>query len=159
MRRLGGVIPIPRRADPRTVEVHLEAARRVLEAGAIFMLMPETGRPSEPGQLRRIGLGLAYIALRTGAPIVPLVLGGNEELYFGRRIILRVLPTIDPMAAGGLPAGARPAPGSSDERAAAHRLTARFAEFVADDVAAVHAAAQPAPGAKQRGRFLTRLFR
>lgn len=160
VRRLGGVIPIPAARDPKTVAVHLEAAMRTLDAGSIFMLMPETGPASAPGQLRRIGGGLAYVALRSGAPIVPLVLGGNEEIYFGRRVILRVLAPLDPLELAGLDAAAPlPEPGSSAERRATRRLTEAFAAAVAADVAETHERAQPAPGARKRGRFLTTLFR
>lgn len=160
VRRLGGVIPIPAGRDPKTVAVHLEAAAGALDAGSVFMLMPETGPASTPGELRRLGAGMAYVALRARAPIVPLVLGGNEELYFGRRILLRVLPPLDPMALAGLDPGAPlPAPGSSAERRATRRLTAAFADRVAVDVADVHARSLPPPGTRKRGRFMTTLFR
>jgi 1-acyl-sn-glycerol-3-phosphate acyltransferase len=160
LRRLGGVIPIPAGRHPRAVEVHLEAARRALAAGGVFMLMPETGPASKPGELRRLGGGMAYVALRNRAPIVPLVLGGNHELYFGRRVILRVLPALDAWALAGLADGEpAPEPGSSAERRAAHSLSAAFAERVAADVADVHQRALPPPGTRKRGRFLTTLFR
>jgi 1-acyl-sn-glycerol-3-phosphate acyltransferase len=160
LRRLGGVIPIPSGRDPRTVELHLAAAAEVLDAGGVFMLMPETGPASAPGTLRRLGAGMAYFALRNEAPIVPLVLGGNEELYVGRRITLRVLPPMDPFALARIaPEDPRPAPGSSAERRAARRLTEAFADAVARDVAEVHAASVAPPGTVKRGRFLTTLFR
>jgi 1-acyl-sn-glycerol-3-phosphate acyltransferase len=160
MRRLGGVIPIPAVRDPRSVEVHLEAAGRALAAGGVFMLMPETGPAAKPGELRRLGGGMAYVALRNRAPIVPLVLGGNEELYFGRRVILRVLPALDPWALAGLASdAAAPKAGSSAERRAARVMTDVFRERVAPAVADVHARSMPPPGTIRRGRFLTTLFR
>jgi 1-acyl-sn-glycerol-3-phosphate acyltransferase len=161
VRRLGGVIPIPAARDPKTVAIHLDAARRALDAGTVFMLMPETGPASEPGELRRLGGGMAYVALRTGAPIVPLVLGGNEELYFGRRIILRVLPALTPRDLAGLaaPGDSTPEAGSSAERRAARRLSEVFASRVAGDVADVHLRSLPPPGTRKRGRFLTTMFR
>jgi len=160
VRRLGGVIPIPAARDPQTVAIHLAAAADALDAGSVFMLMPETGPASAPGAIRRLGGGLAYVALRSGVPVVPLVLGGNDELYFGRRVILRVLAPLDPFALAGLRDDApRPAPGSSAERAAAHRLTAAFAASVAADVADVHVRSMPPEGMTKRGRFLTTLFR
>jgi len=160
VRRLGGVIPISAARDPRAMDVHIEAARSVLGAGAVFMVMPETGAASALGELRRLGGGMAYIALRTGAPIVPLVLGGNDELYLGRRIVLRALPALDPVELAGLgTADDLPEGGSTAERDAAHRLTAAFTDRVKDAVAEVHRATQPPPGARKRGRFLTGLFR
>ena len=160
VRRLGGVIPISAARDPRAMDIHIEAAKAVLAAGAVFMVMPETGAASALGEIRRLGGGMAYIALRTDVPIVPLVLGGNDELYFGRRIVLRALPALDPLELAGLAsADDLPEPGSAAERDAAHQLTGAFASRVEDAVAEVHRAAQPPPGARKRGRFLTRLFR
>jgi len=160
VRRLGGVIPIPAAHDPRTVAVHLAAAAEALAAGMVFMLMPEVGSPSRPGELRHLGGGMAYIALRTRAPIVPLVLGGNEELYAGRRLILRVLPAMDPRVLAGLSNGApMPEPGSSAERRAARGLIEAFAADVAPAVADVHDRSLAPPGSRKRGRFLTTLFR
>ena len=118
----------------------------------VFMVMPEVGPASEPGELRRLGRGLAYVALRTGAPVVPLILGGNHELYLGRRIVLRVLPALDAPEP-------RATPGSTAERAAARRLTEAFAAHVRTAVMEAHAAAEPSPGTPTRGRFLTTLFR
>jgi 1-acyl-sn-glycerol-3-phosphate acyltransferase len=160
VRRLGGVIPIPSHRSPKALDVHLDAAAGVVGAGGVFMVMPETGPPSAPGTLRRIGGGMALVALRTRAPIVPLVLGGNDELYLGRRIILRVLPLLDPLELAGLGgADDMPEPGTPAERDAAHRLTAAFAERVASAVAEVQARAEPPPGTRRRGRFLTTFFR
>jgi hypothetical protein len=154
------VVPIPSGWDPRTIERHFAAARQVLAAGAIFMVMPETGPPSRVGELRRVGGGMAYVALQNGATIVPLVLGGNHELFLGRRIVLRILPALDPHELAGLAAGgAAPAAGSAEERAAARALTAAFAARVGPALAAVHAAAEPRAGTRKRGRWLTRLFR
>jgi len=158
--RLGGVVPIPSGRDPKVVEAHLAAAAEILRAGAIFMLFPETGPPSELGHIRRLGGGIGYFALRNRAPIVPVIFGGNDELYIGRRLTMRVLPPLDPVALAGLQAGAdQPAPGSSAERAAAHRIVDGLAAAVARDVAAVHEESVAPPGTRKRARFLTTLFR
>ena len=158
--RLGGVVPIPSGRDPRVVEAHLAAAAEILRAGAIFMLFPETGPPSELGRIRRLGGGIGYFALRNRAPIVPVIFGGNDELYFGRRLTMRVLPALDPLQLAGLEAGAAPpASGSSAERAAAHRIVDGLAAAVAPAVMEVHVASVAPPGTRKRGRFLTTLFR
>src|SRR5262245_36901507 len=160
MRRLGGVIPIPAKPDPRTVDLHLAAAREALDAGMVFMVMPEVGPPSKLGELRRLGSGLAYIALRNEAPIVPLVLGGNHELYLGRTIVLRLLPTFDPRELAGLARG-EPLPerGSSSERDAMHALTSAFAERVGPSLLDVHTRSEPPPDTRKRGLRLTTMFR
>jgi 1-acyl-sn-glycerol-3-phosphate acyltransferase len=157
--RLGSVIPIPASRDPKVVATHLEAAREVLDAGAVFLLMPETGPASELGELRRLGGGMGYVALRNRAPIVPLILAGNHELYFGRRILMRILPPLDPLPLAGLEADdPLPAHGSNDEREAVHRLMKALADRVAPAVAELHARSQPPPGTRKRGLFLTKLF-
>ncbi len=158
--QLGSVIPIPAGRDPKVVAKHLEAAHEVLDAGAVFLLMPETGPASELGSTRRLGSGMGYMALRNRAPIVPLILGGNHELYFGRRIIMRVLPALDPIALAGLaPDAPFPVEGSNEEREAVHRLTKALADVVAPEVADVHARAETLVGPHKGGAFLTKLFR
>jgi 1-acyl-sn-glycerol-3-phosphate acyltransferase len=159
--RLGGVIPIPAAHDPRAVPVHLAAAETVLQSGGVFCLFPETGPATPPGTIRRLGAGIGYIALRNRTPIVPLVLGGTHELYLGRRIVLRVLAPLDPLALAGLDSAAGlPSPGSAEERVAVHRLLAALAETVAGPVLEAHERAEPPPGTKKRGvRRLTSAFR
>lgn len=161
MARLGGVIPIPAAHDPRAVPVHLAAAATVLQNGGVFCLFPETGPATPAGTIRRLGAGIGYIALRNRAPIVPLILGGTHELYLGRRIILRVLPPLDPLTAAGLdPAADLPAPGSSEERDAVHRLLGVLAATVAEPVRDAHERAEPPPGARKPGvRRITSAFR
>ncbi len=160
MDRLGGVIPIPAGHDPRTVATHLAAATVALASGAIFCLFPETGPATPPGTIRRLGAGIGYIAIQNRAPIVPLVLGGNHELYLGRRIIIRVLPALDPLELAGLdPAEPLPEPGSVAERDAVHRLLAALAAHVAEPVRDAHTRSEPPAGTRKRWLDLTHLFR
>jgi 1-acyl-sn-glycerol-3-phosphate acyltransferase len=160
MARLGGVIPIPAGRDPKTVAVHLAAAHATLGAGAVFLLFPETGPASELGKLRRLGGGMGYIALQNRAPIVPLIIGGNHEIYFGQRVLMRALPALDPLKLAGLaPGDPLPPQGSNEEREAVHRLMQALGERVAPAVAELHERAQLPPGSKKRGLFLTKLFR
>jgi 1-acyl-sn-glycerol-3-phosphate acyltransferase len=116
LRMVGGVIPIPTAHRAGSVETHIAAAIQVLEAGAAFCLFPETGPPAALGSIRRLGSGVGYFALRSGAPIVAVAIGGNDELFLGRTIVVRVLP---PVSARDLCwCGAPPAPGTQDEREA-----------------------------------------
>lgn len=160
VRRVGGILPIPSRGGPRAFATHLAAAARVVEAGAVFCLFPEVGPPSPPGEARELGGGIGYVALRTGARIVPIVIGGNDELFLGRRLVLRVLPAIDGRELAGYPRfGPVPAPGSPEERDAAHRIALGVRDLTAAAVAAAHAETVPPPGTRRIGRRLTRLFR
>jgi 1-acyl-sn-glycerol-3-phosphate acyltransferase len=75
MRRIGGVVASPYNAI------------RLLEQGHLVMVFPEgskgAGKPySERYRLQRFGRGgFVELALRTGAPIVPVAVVGSEEIY------------------------------------------------------------------------------
>jgi 1-acyl-sn-glycerol-3-phosphate acyltransferase len=75
MRRIGGVVASPYNAI------------RLLEQGHLVMVFPEgakgAGKPySERYRLQRFGRGgFIELALRTGAPIVPVAVVGSEEIY------------------------------------------------------------------------------
>jgi 1-acyl-sn-glycerol-3-phosphate acyltransferase len=66
---------------------HPDDAERLLERDELVLVFPEgvkgTGKPyRERYQLRRFGRGgFAQVALRTGAPIIPVSVVGSEELY------------------------------------------------------------------------------
>jgi len=154
---LGGVVPVWPRGGPKAFWAHIEAAQRVLEAGAVFVIFPEAGPPSEPDQARRIEPGFGYLAMRTGVPLVPIVIGGTGELYRGRRLVLNVLPATTPAELAGAPAGtAMPEPGSQDERAAARRIADAFAARLAPQVAELHAQIERASvGDRRRWPWLT----
>jgi hypothetical protein len=125
-------------------------------AGGVFTIFPETGTAAPLGQARPLSPGVAYFALRTGAPIVPLILGGTHELYLGRRFVLRVLPSVTARELAGLAADAPlPERGTLAERDLARRITAALAALVEGPVAEVHAAAEPPPGTRKRWRWLT----
>ena len=157
LRMVGGVIPIPTAHRAGSVETHIAAAIQVLEAGAAFCLFPETGPPAALGAIRRLGSGVGYFALRSGAPIVAVAIGGNDELFFGRTIVVRVLPSVSARDLGG--GSAPPAPGTEEERDAVQRVLKGLAAMVAAPVAAVHDEAKPPPGTKKRMTWLTTLFR
>jgi 1-acyl-sn-glycerol-3-phosphate acyltransferase len=75
MRKLGGVVASPSNAE------------RLLEQEKLVAVFPEgakgAGKPfRERYRLQRFGRGgFAEIALRTGAPIVPVAVVGSEEIY------------------------------------------------------------------------------
>lgn len=155
-RRIGGVIPIWPGERRSAIDRYLAAADRALKAGTILCLFPETGPPAELGTARRFGLGLSYFAMRTGAPIVPVVLGGTHELYRGRRFRMDILPAVTARHLAGLhPDAPLPEPWSSEERRLAHRITEALHELTAGPVLVAHLATETRPGAKRRWRWLT----
>ncbi|MDQ3938494.1 MAG: hypothetical protein M3253_07415, partial [Chloroflexota bacterium] len=120
------------------------AAEKAIRAGAIFGLFPEVGRAARPPELRRLSSSVAYFAVRTGAPIVPLVFGGTHELYLRRRIVVEVLPPIQPSPAASA-TGRRRASAAAHEREAAESMIAELRARVEPVAAAAHLAAEPPP--------------
>jgi 1-acyl-sn-glycerol-3-phosphate acyltransferase len=99
-----GHIPVPRE-DPRAAVKTMQTAAEVVQNKKISLLIfPEGGR-SHDGQLRPFKEGGAYIAIRAGIPLIPVVLIGTREvLPFGSGIvksgqvtlrILRPIPTAE----------------------------------------------------------------
>jgi len=73
-----GMVPV-NRDDTRAAIDSLQIALDVLEKGEAFGLYPE-GTRSRDGRLYRGKVGVAELALRSGAPIVPVALLGTERL-------------------------------------------------------------------------------
>jgi len=70
--KLYGVIPVRREeVDRRAIRMASEA----LQAGEVILIAPEGTRGP---QLSRGQVGIAYIASRSGAPIVPVAIDGTE---------------------------------------------------------------------------------
>jgi 1-acyl-sn-glycerol-3-phosphate acyltransferase len=120
--RLGGLLPVWR--GGLGIDGHVRSARAVIDAGAVFVQMPEGTVNGPAGKLGPFRPGAALISLRTGAPIVPLAMAGTEELYIGRRLASRVLP---PTSARELLGeswdGTLPAADSREELALARRVS------------------------------------
>jgi 1-acyl-sn-glycerol-3-phosphate acyltransferase len=73
-----GMIPIDREGGNAS-ERALSAAARVLERGELFGIYPE-GTRSRDGLLHKGHTGPARLALRTGAPIVPVGMRGTRDI-------------------------------------------------------------------------------
>ena len=81
VRRVGGILPIPSHGGPKAFATHLAAASDVLSGGAVFALFPEAGPPGARRDRAHGRGGFGYVGLRSRAPIVPIVIGGNDELF------------------------------------------------------------------------------
>jgi 1-acyl-sn-glycerol-3-phosphate acyltransferase len=96
-----GHIPVPRE-DPRAAVKTLQlAAETIQQKKTSLLVFPEGGR-SQDGELDEFKEGGAYIAIRAGVPLVPLVLlGGRHVLPYGAgvvqsgKIFMRILPPIE----------------------------------------------------------------
>ncbi|MBA2314309.1 MAG: (d)CMP kinase [Chloroflexi bacterium] len=85
MARNGGVHPVDRsRADLEAFRL----AQRILEEGHLLMVFPE-GTRSPDGALQPARDGLAMLALRTGAPIVPIAVVDSDRRWPRGRLLPR----------------------------------------------------------------------
>lgn len=88
-----GVIPIEGRAPGPRAYAQLAAA--ACERGLSVVVFPEVGPASPPDRPRRIAPGFAYLALRAGAPVVPVVVGGTHHIVRGSTFSVDVLGPIE----------------------------------------------------------------
>jgi hypothetical protein len=156
--RLGGLLPVWR--GGLGIDGHVASARAVIGNGAVFAQMPEGTVSGPAGRIGPFRAGAALIALRTGAPIVPLAFAGTEELYVGRRLVSRVLPATSARELlGDAWDGALPVEGSREELALAHRLTERLEGVLGPVVAELYPRTVDPPSHPRRLRKrLTWLF-
>ena len=67
------------RASGQAAQAALDQGRRILETESAFAIYPE-GTRSVDGRLYRGRTGVAWLALSTGAPVVPVGLVGTDEV-------------------------------------------------------------------------------
>ena len=97
-----GAIPV-RRGDHRAARDSLDQALAVINSGQAFVIYPE-GTRSLDGRLYRAKVGVGWLALKSGAPIVPVGVEGTQKvLPVGAKIpkivpvTVRFGPPIDPL--------------------------------------------------------------
>jgi 1-acyl-sn-glycerol-3-phosphate acyltransferase len=73
-----GMIPIDRSGGDASRRA-LDAAAGILDAGELFGIYPE-GTRARDGKLHKGHTGLARLALRTGAPIIPVGIIGTDDV-------------------------------------------------------------------------------
>jgi 1-acyl-sn-glycerol-3-phosphate acyltransferase len=102
-----GQIPI-RREGGSASERALASAMDVLREGGVFGIYPE-GTRTRDGQLHKGHTGVARLALRSGAPIIPVGLIGTDEIQpvdrklplFFKTVTIRFGQPIDPKRFAG----------------------------------------------------------
>jgi 1-acyl-sn-glycerol-3-phosphate acyltransferase len=83
--RLVDAVPV-RRGGQRESMAALDAALEVLRSGCAFGIYPE-GTRSRDGRLYRGRTGVGWLALSSGAPVVPVALDGTDRMQpVGRRL-------------------------------------------------------------------------
>ncbi|MDX2377374.1 1-acyl-sn-glycerol-3-phosphate acyltransferase [Microbacterium sp. LRZ72] len=124
-----GAIPVRRGAGQAALDA-LEQQRALLESGSAVALYPE-GTRSLDGRLYRGRTGAAFLALQTGAPVVPVGLSGTDEVMpvgarmpaVNKRIRVRFGDPIDLSAHGAAPSGRARRAATDEIMAAIHALT------------------------------------
>ncbi|MEQ8841517.1 MAG: lysophospholipid acyltransferase family protein [Acidimicrobiales bacterium] len=96
-----GMIPLDRSGGDAS-QVALDAAAVALDRGDLFLIYPE-GTRTRDGYLHKGKTGVARLALRTGAPIIPIGLVGTDRIQppdrtmprFGESCGIHIGPPID----------------------------------------------------------------
>jgi 1-acyl-sn-glycerol-3-phosphate acyltransferase len=93
--RFVGFVPVDRKGTKGGQKSLRRAARLMREKGYSFLLFPE-GTRSRDGKIGRFRRGGFFLALESGAPIVPVTIGGTFELmprgqWFARRGTARIV--------------------------------------------------------------------
>lgn len=156
LRRVGGILPVWRGGVG--IEGHVAAARAVLDRGGVVTTFVEGtigGPPDRPTPFRH---GAFVIALRTGAPIVPLAVAGTEVLYRGKRLATRILPRVTMAELVGETWAGVPEPGSRDELHYARLAAEALEERLAPVIAQVHPGTVDPPSHRRRWPWLTGLL-
>lgn len=154
MRAVGGILPVYR--GGYSIDSSVASARAVVRAGAVLGFFPEGSRTGPPDALAPFRGGIGYLALRTGAQVVPVALAGTKELYLGKRMAVRILPPVEPLVFAGL--AAAPAEGSREERDAARRITSGLREILEPHVLELAAWTADPPDAPRRLRWVSHLY-
>lgn len=131
-----GAVPLPRGAH-LDAQAALDIARSLLEDGQAFGIYPE-GTRSRDGRLYKGRTGVAWLALQTGAVIVPVGLTGTDKaqpvgqhVLRPRRITVRFGEPISVDSVAHLPAPAQ------QRRALTDAVMARIADLSGQPLAGV----------------------
>ncbi|WP_235038192.1 1-acyl-sn-glycerol-3-phosphate acyltransferase [Microbacterium sp. 18062] len=137
-----GASPVERGAGQAALDA-LDQQRRMLEAGKGIALYPE-GTRSLDGRLYKGRTGVAFLALQTGAPVVPVgLIGTNEIMPVGAkyprlrpRITVRFGAPIDVSAHGAATSGRARRLATDEIMAAIHALSEQELAGVYNEVPA-----------------------
>ncbi len=124
-----GMIPIDRGGGD-AAQGALDAATGVLERGELFGIYPE-GTRSRSGNLHRGHTGAARLALRTGAPILPVGLIGTREVQPPEAKLPQLFRPV------WIRIGRPVQPGQDPERMGDHRLLRQITDEVMFEIGAL----------------------
>jgi 1-acyl-sn-glycerol-3-phosphate acyltransferase len=121
-------------------------AMRILEAGHVLAVFPE-GTRSRDGALQEVREGVGLLALRSGAPVLPVAVIDSDRMWprgqllphFGRRVTVRYGTPF--VVAAELSARGLPTKGRQATEAATKLVMTRIAELLPPRQRGVYAAA------------------
>jgi 1-acyl-sn-glycerol-3-phosphate acyltransferase len=100
--RLGGFVPVERGNRRDAAKASVTAAANALKSGLHILIFAE-GTRSEDGRLALFKRGTFYLAMETGAPIVPMAISGTQTMMRKHSAAIlpgvarvQMLPVIDP---------------------------------------------------------------
>jgi 1-acyl-sn-glycerol-3-phosphate acyltransferase len=100
--RLGKFVPVERGKQREAAQASVAAAEAALRSGLHVLFFAE-GTRSEDGRLAGFKRGPFYLAMDTGAPIVPIAISGTEKMMRKHSAAVtpgvarvQILPAIDP---------------------------------------------------------------
>lgn len=77
--RMAKFVPVERKSSREAAQASVAAAAEAVRAGLHFLIFPE-GTRSKDGRLQTFKGGPFYLAMETGAPIVPVAISGTQNL-------------------------------------------------------------------------------
>jgi len=102
--RMGQFVPVERGGKRDAAQASVTAANKALQDGLNMLVFPE-GTRSKDGRLSAFKKGPFFLAMETGAPVVPVALSGTEKMMRkGSAAIIpgtatiKLLPAIEPTA-------------------------------------------------------------
>jgi 1-acyl-sn-glycerol-3-phosphate acyltransferase len=141
------------RTGARAAQEMLAAALALLQSGELFGIYPE-GTRSPDGRLYRGRTGVGFLALHSGAPVIPVAMVGTEHILApGQRlprpgkIEIRIGEPLDFAEFRGQPAGARQRRAVTDDviqaiqKLSGQEYVPMYASARKDEIAAARAAA------------------
>ena len=147
------------REGARAAQATLEAALDLLRAGELFGFYPE-GTRSPDGRLYRGRSGIGYLALNSGAPVIPVAMMGTRKMLRPgallprpTRIEIRIGKRMEfAHLAGEPPARARRTVADEVMRAIGELSGQEYVHLYASDVKARLSGEDGGPGEKPRAR-------
>jgi 1-acyl-sn-glycerol-3-phosphate acyltransferase len=147
------------REGARAAQATLEAALDLLRAGELFGFYPE-GTRSPDGRLYRGRSGIGYLALNSGAPVIPVAMMGTRKMLppgaplpRPTRIEIRIGKRMEfAHLAGEPPARARRTVADEVMRAIGELSGQEYVHLYASDVKARLSGEDGAPGEESRAR-------